>query len=84
MDIVERAHSNGQSARQLSATVTVNIIQMIFHYKTETIRCLLDKFGPLLSIASLVFGSQNSREVFIKTHTHHQHNLEDVIGNSGT
>ena len=82
MDIVERAHSNGQSARQLSATV--NIIQMIFHYKTETIRCLLDKFGPLLSVASLVFGSRNSREVFIKTHTHYKHNLEDVIGNSGT
>ena len=75
---------DSQPARHLSATVTVNIIQMIFQYKTEIIRCLLYKFGPLLSVASLVFGSQNSREVFIKTHTHHEHNLEDVIGNSGT
>ena len=35
MDIVERAHSNGQSARQLSATVTVNIIQMIRAYVND-------------------------------------------------
>ena len=83
MDIVKRAYSHGQSARHLSAIVTVNIIQMILQYRTE-IRCLLYKFGPLLSVASLVFVSQNSREVFIKTHTHHKHNFEDVIGNSGT